>query len=173
MAWFLKCGVQSTQEATLVASRGHSQHLVVLFLVLLFCVTGAASPARAQGIGFQGGASIDPEQVYVGSHLETREIARGLYFRPGIDGGFGSGLKLASINVEFLYKYDINPDWKIYQGGGPAVHIFRVGTPAQTDVTGGLNAVFGFAHDNGLFFEFKVGSGRAPNLKFGVGFTVH
>jgi hypothetical protein len=142
-------------------------------LVLLVVVLVAAPPARAQGIGFQGGASIDPEQVYVGSHLETREIARGVSFRPGIDGGFGSDLKLASINVEFLYKYDINPDWKIYQGGGPAVHIFREGTPAQTDVTGGLNAVFGFAHGSGLFFEFKVGSGRGPNLKFGVGFTVH
>jgi hypothetical protein len=124
-------------------------------------------------VGFQGGVSIDPEQIYIGSHLETGEIARGIYFRPSIDGGFGSDLTLASINVEFLYKYDINPGWKIYQGGGPAVHIFRAGEPAQTDVTGGLTFVFGFVHTSGLFAEFKVGSGRGPNLKFGVGFTVH
>lgn len=110
--------------------------------------------------------------MYVGSHLETAEVARGLYFRPGIDGGFGGSLTLASINVDFLYKYEIGRTWKIYQGGGPAIHIFREGTPAATDVTGGLSAVFGFAHDNGMFVEFKVGSGRGPNLKFGVGWTI-
>ena len=139
---------------------------------LLLAPLTFAAPARAQGIGFQGGVSVDPEQVYIGSHFETREIARGVYFRPSIDGGFGSDLKLASINVEFLYKYEINPGWKIYQGGGPAVHLFRAGTPATTDITGGLSAVFGFVHVSGLFAEFKVGSGRGPNLKFGVGFTV-
>ena len=157
---------------TLVARKGHSHSRSVLFLVLLVALLAAAPPARAQGIGFQGGVSIDPEQIYIGSHLETREIARGVYFRPSIDGGFGSDLKLASINVEFLYKYEINPGWKIYQGGGPVVHMFRAGNPAQTDVTGGLSAVFGFVHESGLFAEFKVGSGRGPNLKFGVGFTV-
>lgn len=162
----------SIQEATLFARTGQFQRRSVLFLVLVVASLAVAYPAHAQGVGFQGGFSIDPEQVYVGSHLETGEIARGLYFRPNIDGGFGSHLRLASINVEFLYKYEINPGWKIYQGGGPAVHILRAGDPASTDVTGGLSVVFGFVHDSGLFAEFKVGSGRGPNLKFGIGFTV-
>ena len=157
----------------MVAQTGHSHRRIVLFLVLILAFVAVAPAARAQGVGFQGGFTIDPEQAYIGSHFETREIARGVHFRPSIDGGFGSGLTLASINVEFLYKYAINGAWKIYQGGGPAVYIFREGNPAQTDVAGGLNAIFGFVHDSGFFIEFKVGNGRGPNLKFGVGLTVH
>ena len=157
----------------MVAQTGHSDRSIVLFLACIAAFLAVAPAARAQGVGFQGGVTIDPEQAYIGSHIETREIASGLYFRPGIDGAFGSGLTLASINVEFLYKYAVGGGWKIYQGGGPAVHILRQGSPARTDVTGGLNAIFGIARDNGFFAEFKVGSGRGPNLKFGVGFTVH
>jgi len=156
----------------LVACRGHTPHPIVRFLVLLAAFATFGSPALAQGVGFQGGFTIDPEQVYVGSHLETREIASAVSIRAGIEGGFGSDLTLAAITVDFLYKYSLGGAWKIYQGGGPAIYIFRAGTPAQTDVTGGLTAIFGFAHDNGFFSELRVGSHRGPVLKFGVGFTV-
>jgi hypothetical protein len=131
-----------------------------------------ASAAHAQGIGFQGGATIDPEQAYVGTHLETPEIARGFLFRPGIDGAFGNDLTLASINLEFLYKHDLGGAWKIYQGGGPVIYILRAGEPPEREVTGGFTAVFGFGHDSGLFAEFKAASGRGPALKFGVGWTL-
>ena len=156
----------------MVAQTGQFRRRLVLFLILCGGFGFWVPTASAQGVGLHGGFTIDPEQVFVGSHLETREIARGVSFRPGIDGGFGSGLTLASINVEFLYKYAIGGGWKIYQGGGPAIYIFRQGDPAAVDVTGGLNAIFGFIRDNGVFAEFKVGNGRGPNLKFGVGFTI-
>ena len=52
--------------------------------VVLLMTTGRAD---AQGIGFQGGVTVDPEQAFVGTHFETREIFQGLRFRPGIDGG--------------------------------------------------------------------------------------
>jgi len=129
-------------------------------------------PVHAQGVGFQGGFTIDPEQVFVGSHLETPEITRDLRFRPGIDGGFGGGFTLASINLDFVYRYSLGGTWAVYQGGGPAIHIIRQGSPAFTDVTAGFSGIFGVAHEDGFFFEFKVGSHRGPVLKLGVGVTV-
>jgi len=67
----------------------------------IFAVTlSSATRAHAQGIGFQGGGSIDPGQFFVGTHFETGELMPGLRFRPGIDGGFGGDYSLASINVE-------------------------------------------------------------------------
>ena len=155
----------------MVARTGHFARRTVLFLILLATFAAFATSAHAQGVGFQGGFTIDPEQVYVGSHLETRELAYNIHFRPGIEGGFGNDLTLAAINVEFIYKYTLGGVWRIYQGGGPAIYIYRFGQPSFTDVTGGLSAVFGFAHDNGFFTEFRVGN-NGPNLKFGVGFTV-
>ena len=43
--------------------------------------------AEAQGIGFQGGVTVDPEQGFVGTHFETGELFQNFRFRPGIDGG--------------------------------------------------------------------------------------
>jgi hypothetical protein len=143
-------------------------------LVLLVFVPAA----RAQGVGFQGGFTIDPEQGYAGSHFETREIASNLRLRPSIDGALGSDLTLVAINVDLIYKYEGRGAWRLYQGGGPAVYIIRYSDDlirigdSQTDVTGGLAGVFGFAHTNGFFVEFKASAGRGPTLKFGIGFTV-
>jgi hypothetical protein len=125
----------------------------------------------AQGVGFQGGVSIDPDQIYVGSHFETRALIDRLHFRPGIEGGFGDDITLAAINVDFLYKFEIEgTGWTIYQGGGPAVNIYRF--EDQNEVDGGLNVIFGFGHESGFFAEFKVGTNGSPDLKFGAGFTI-
>jgi hypothetical protein len=164
---------EQRERSSMVARRVQFRFRSVLFLVLLAARVGVADPAQAQGVGFQGGVSIDPEQAYVGSHYETPGIGgRTIHFRPGIDGGFGSDLKLASINFDILYKTSLGPDWKMYQGFGPSIHIVRFGKPAENDVTGGINGIFGFAHESGLFFEFRGGGGGGPNLKFGVGFTI-
>ena len=141
----------------------------------LFAVT-LSSPliAHAQGIGFQGGASVDPGQFFVGTHFESGELMPGLRFRPGIDGGFGGDYSTASINVEFLYSIPLKSGWALYQGGGPAVILFRqtIGQVHDTSTHAGSFITFGFAHENGFFTEFKLGAGNSPRLKFGVGYTV-
>lgn len=159
------------------ARTGHSHPRLVLFWLRVFLgvaliSTLASSPVHAQGVGLQGGFTVDPEQVFVGSHLETPEITRDVHFRPGIDGGFGGDFTLASINLDFVYRYSLGGTWALYQGGGPAIYIIRQGSPAFTDVTAGFTGIFGFAHENGFFFEFKVGSHRGPVLKLGAGVTV-
>jgi hypothetical protein len=130
--------------------------------------------AEAQGIGFQGGATVDPEQAFVGTHFETGEIFRNFRFRPGIDGGFGGDYSLGTINIEFLYHVPIGRSgWSLYQGGGPAVVLLRRGDPINdTSVHAGTFITFGFAHENGFFTDFKLGNGNSPTLKFGVGYTV-
>lgn len=137
-----------------------------LFAVL-FAITARA---EAQGIGFQGGMTIDPEQAFVGTHFETGELFQNFRFRPGVDGGFGGDFSLATLNIEFLYHFEVGRSWSVYQGGGPAVVFVRRND--RTTTHAGSFYTFGFAHENGFFTDFKLGTGTAPTLKFGVGFTV-
>ena len=130
-----------------------------------------ASPATAQGIGLHGGGTANPDQFYVGSHIEFLLGSDRLVIRPNVEGGAGEGLTAASINFELLYRYVFpGSSWAIYQGTGPAINLYRFDD--MTDVQGGLNVVFGVRHENGFFSEIKVGSSGSPDLKYGVGFTV-
>lgn len=138
---------------------------------MLTVLVVTASTARAQGIGFQGGASVDPEQMFVGTHFETGDFYQGLRFRPGIDGSWGGDYSLATINIEFIYRIPLGrSSWNMYQGGGPAIVLLRQNM--NTDVHAGSFFTFGFAHENGFFTEFKYGGGTYPTLKFGAGFTI-
>jgi hypothetical protein len=149
--------------------RGVVRRLVFTAAVILG--GSATTTVSAQGVGLQGGFSIDPEQGYVGSHFETRALVDRLHFRPNIEGGFGQDRTLATLNFEFLYKFPLEGTaWTLYQGTGPSIVFERFAD--ETDVTGGVNVVFGVAHASGFFTEFKVGAYNAPNLKFGIGYTV-
>ncbi len=139
-----------------------------LAVAVLFLVTARAD---AQGIGFQGGITVDPEQGFAGTHFETGELFQNFRFRPGIDGGFGGDFALAALNIEFLYHLELGRSgWALYQGGGPAVVFLR--RDDRTSTHAGSFATFGFAHENGFFTDFKLGGGSAPTLKFSVGYTV-
>jgi hypothetical protein len=138
---------------------------------LLTVLVVTVSPAGAQGIGFQGGATVDPEQIFVGTHLETKDFYQSLRFRPGIDGSWGGGYSLATINIEFTYRTPLGASgWSMYQGGGPAIVLLRQNT--NTDVHAGSFFTFGFANASGFFTEFRYGGGSYPTLKFGAGFTI-
>lgn len=140
----------------------------VLFTVLFFLAT---SPAAAQGIGFIGGATVDPEGAFFGTHIETPELFQNLLLRPGLDGSFGGDFSQAQINIEIMYRTVIgNSGWSIYQGGGPAIVLTRFHD--NVDVGAGSFFTFGFAHQGGFFTEFKYGGGAYPTLKFGAGFVI-
>lgn len=153
-----------------VLSRRRFSAIAFLFAAVL----SSNSHAHAQGIGFQGGATVEPGQVYGGTHFETGELMPGLRFRPGVDGSTGGGFSLASINVEFLYSIPLKSGWAIYQGGGPAI-VFRrhsIGDFHDVSTHAGTFATLGFAHESGFFTEFKIGGGSSPRLKFGAGYTI-
>ena len=114
---------------------------------------------------------MSPNQFYVGSHFEVPLGTPQFLLRPSVEGGASDGVTLASINFEFLYRYELpSGTWAIYQGTGPAVNFTRFAD--QTDVRGGFNFVFGVRHESGFFSELKVGGSGSPNLRYGVGFTI-
>jgi hypothetical protein len=134
------------------------------------------STAEAQSsIGFTGGGSIDPEQGYVGVFWQSKDIGGRFRLRTGIDGGFGSGLRLATINVDFIYLIPLGQGpWDLITGGGPTIVLTRLSEDPNnlgTELTGGGSYLFGFAHDKGFFTEFRIGGGNVPNLKFGAGWA--
>jgi len=128
-------------------------------------------------IGFVGGVSIDPEQVFVGVFWETPEIGNRFHLRPGIDGGFGSDVSLATISVDFIAKFPLGSSgWKFIQGGGPAIVIVKFDTSngtRGTDIGAGGSYIIGFAHDSGFLAEFRVGGGgNVPSLKLAAGYAI-
>ena len=134
--------------------------------------------ARAQSlISFSSGFSIDPTQVYGGVAWESPDIGGRFRIRPGIDGGFGDGLRLATINLDLIVKFPLGVSgWTLVQGGGPVISIAQFTGPFE-DVPRELHAggsyLFGFQHDSGFFTEFRVGGGGyVPQLKLGVGWSV-
>jgi hypothetical protein len=136
-----------------------------------------SSDARAQSaVGFTGGASIDPEQVYVGVFWQSPPIGGNFRIRPGLDGGFGNDLRLGTINIDFTYSFSLGQSpWRFVTGGGPAIVLISYADDAfdtGTEVTAGGSYIFGFAHDGGFFAEFRVGGGNVPALKMGAGWTL-
>ena len=136
-----------------------------------------SSQAWAQSaVGFTGGWSIDPEQGYVGVFYQTPDIGGRFRLRTGLDGGFGDGLRLGTINIDFVYLLPLgNGPWKFLTGGGPTILLTRFADDnfdTGTEVSAGGSWLLGFAHENGFFSEFRIGGGNVPSLKMGVGWTL-
>ena len=127
------------------------------------------SSTAAQGVGVRAGASVEPDQFYVGGHYETNALVERLHFRPNVELGFGDDLTAIGLNMEFVYKIPIDGPWSVYAGAGPALNIYSFNDDSETD--GGLNFIFGAETSNGLLFEAKIGAIDSPELKFGVGYT--
>jgi hypothetical protein len=142
----------------------------VLGLVIL-----SSTPALAQDGGIRGGISVDPDQIYVGAHLETSPLVDRLHFRPNVELGLSDDLMLIAANMEFVYKFPRRSSWGIYAGAGPALNVYvfddDAGGEDDTETEGGFNVLVGVEHARGLFFEFKVGAIDSPDFKFGVGWT--
>jgi hypothetical protein len=138
--------------------------------LLAFLSLAAATPAFAQYFGARVGASVDPDQFYVGGHVEVGPIVDRLWFRPNIEVGFGDDVTATTLNFEVVYRY-VPPrsDWTVYGGGGPAINVYHFDN--DTNSEGGFNLVFGAEHNSGIFTEVKAGVGDSPDLKFGVGYT--
>lgn len=145
----------------------------VLSVGFLSVLVGLSSvPAQAQVTpGIRAGVSVDPDQFYVGGHIETAALVDRLHFRPNVEVGFGDNLTLVALNFEFVYRFASRRPWHIYAGAGPAVNLALRDGGDSTDA--GFNILFGAENRRGLFFEFKVGASHSPDLKFGVGYAFH
>src|SRR5690349_11854992 len=109
----------------MVTRSGQRFALVVVFLAG-FITLGASGASAQSSINFNGGASIDPTQVYAGVSWESPDIGGRFRIRPGIDGGFGDGLRLATINLDLVVKFPLGTSgWTLIQGGGPTISISK------------------------------------------------
>jgi hypothetical protein len=163
----------------MVSFSGQRALLATLFFaVFLFAdVRGAAAQSsNKSSINFNGGASIDPTQVYAGVSWESPDIGGRFRLRPGIDGGFGDGLRLGTINIDLITKFQLGTSgWSLIQGGGPIVSISKATAfeDAPRELHAGGSYLFGFQNDNGFFAEFRVGGGGfVPQLKIGAGWGI-
>ena len=160
----------------MVSFSGHRWAFPIAIAAVFAAIS--AQPAAAQSsISFSGGASIDPEQVYAGVAWESPDIGGRFRLRPGIDGGFGDGLRLANINIDLIVEFPLGTSaWSLIQGGGPTISISQFTgdfEDAPRELHAGGSYLFGFQHTNGFFTEFRVGGGSfVPQLKLGVGWAV-
>ena len=104
---------------------------------------------------------------------QTPPIANRFHFRPGIDGGFGNDLRLATINIDFIARFPLGASgWELVQGGGPVIVLTKFDGFDGTDTSAGGSYIFGFAHRSGFFGEFRIGGGNTPSLKMGAGYGI-
>ncbi len=143
------------------------------FAALVSLAALAAPPAaHAQArAGVRGGMSANPDQVYIGGHVETPPLVDHVRFRPNVELGFGDDVTTTALNLESVYAFSSRQPWHLYAGGGPALNFYRA--HGSTDSTSGLNLLVGAERRDGLFFEAKFGAFDSPDFKFGVGYTFH
>jgi hypothetical protein len=139
--------------------------------LLVACVAGVVPAASAQTAGVRAGVSVDPDQFFVGGHVETERLVDRVYLRPNVEVGFGDDLTTIALNIEAVYKIPLDrTQWTFYAGGGPGVNFYRFdggGSNSQA----GLNLLAGLEHDRGFFFEVKGGAWDSPDLKFTAGYA--
>lgn len=167
-------GARGSERTATGTSRLGRAGLPLIAALTLFAIGLTPTPAAAQAaIGFHGGVAVDPEQVFGGVFFQTGDLGRGIRLRPGIDGGTGDGLRVATIGVDFVYGYPLGANgWTLLAGGGPAVVITRIPDFDYRDTGVGFHSLIGFGHDSGFFTELRLGSGRAQQLKLGVGWAI-
>jgi hypothetical protein len=152
-------------------NRRNTRSTLASFLCAVALLVVVPWPAAAQAPGVRAGASVDPDQFYLGGHFETAPIVEQLHFKPNVEVGFGDNLTHVGINFEFVYKFPLEGPWLFYAGAGPAINFFSVDEVDDTFTEGGLNVLFGLETTRGLFFEVKLGALDSPDVKFGVGWT--
>ena len=83
---------------------------------------------------------------------------------------------MANINIDFVVKFPLGTSaWSLIQGGGPVITIATLSDvdDAPREISAGGSYLFGIAHQNGFFGEFRLaGGGFVPQLKMGVGWAV-
>jgi hypothetical protein len=129
-----------------------------------------AAPAFAQvTFGPRGGISGEPDQFFLGAHIESPDLGHRITFRPNAEVGFGSDLTLLTFNLELVHWMPLkNTKWQLYAGGGLGTNVWL--DDDEKTLYGVLNAVFGLQHDAGLFAEMKVG--MDPRVKITVGYSM-
>jgi hypothetical protein len=147
---------------------------------------GIERTARHYQIGIGAGVGLDPELILIGATGQFGPIfSPDLYFRPGVEFGWGQVTTLFALNPEVVYRLPLsarNGRWVTYVGGGPG---FNFTHESFNETSGGssvsfhklhgdttLNILGGIQHRNGMFTELKtsVYAQSAPVLSLTIGY---
>ena len=87
------------------------------FFVFAFMAAAGSATAQSHSVGIRGGVSVEPDQVYLGAHVDLKEISNRFWFRPNAELGLGSGATVVALNGEFVYKLRaVSKEWTPYLG---------------------------------------------------------
>lgn len=126
----------------------------------------AAAPAFA-GPGIHAGLTLDPDDVLIGFHFQSRPVAENLVFVPSVEAGFGDATMIAG-NADLHYIFKTDSDLAPYAGGGITLNWFDFDGGSETDFGGSI--LGGIQLNPKLFLEAKIGLGDVPDWKIYVGF---
>jgi hypothetical protein len=142
--------------------------------------------ARHYQIGISAGIGLNPELILIGATGQFGPIfSPNLYFRPGVEFGWGEITTLVSLNPDLVYRLPLaarNGSWITYVGGGPGfnfTHLSFNRTSGNSSVSfhalhddSTLDILGGIQHRNGLFTELKtsVYAQTAPVLSLTIGY---
>ena len=136
-----------------------------LMLAAVFALLVFAAPAFA-GVGLHGGFSLDPDDVLIGVHFQSKPVAEDLRFVPSVEVGFGDVTMIAG-NADLHYQFNTSSARKPFLGGGFTVNWFD--TDGDDDIEFGGSILGGLALNEKYFVEAKIGLGDVPDWKFLIG----
>lgn len=182
-----EAGVRSASEIVVVPANGQSTSTAETLPPEVSNVErDIERSARRYQLGLDAGVGLDPEIVILGATVQLGPIFNpDIYFRPGVEFGFGEVTTLAALNAEVLYRLPIsarNGRWTTYVGIGPGFNFthqsFEQGSGSSRIDFGqfhsdtALNIIGGIQHRTGLFTEIKtsVYSQSAPTLRLIIGY---
>ncbi len=166
--------------------------IFIILSIMLLSGFATAQDDPMERVGFRGwgprlGATIDPDQVHFGAHIDFGNFARHIRLQPNFELGIGDDVILAAANLEGHYRFSANWDvWTPYLGGGLGINIYNFDSDnngvgngndeiddTQTEL--GLNAVGGIekglSNGDRFFLELKIGFADSPDFKITAGWT--
>ncbi|RKZ15619.1 hypothetical protein DRQ50_07265 [bacterium] len=158
------------------ARTGFPTRIGILILVgaLITAATAlAATPPLGARMGYTNWNSQD--QIHVGGHVKLGDILPNVAFTPGLELGFGSGMKVLTLNGDLYYRATefAQKHWQPYVGGSVSLNHANFDHGSETDL--GLSALIGTTRalnsGNELLVEIRLGLIDSPGLKLTAGIT--
>ncbi len=143
-------------------------------VILVILMSLVASQALAVG-GLRAGATINPDQLHVGAHVDFGAVVPPLRLQPNVEVGFGDDQTVVSLNGDLLYDF---PGTMFYVGGELGINwvSWDINGQSGDDSDLGLSAIGGLrktlASGTNMFLEAKLGLVDSPDFKFTVGFDI-
>ncbi len=158
---------------------------ILALAIIVFSANLAIGQTQAEErVGFRGwgprvGASIDPDQIVFGGHIDFGNFAERIRFQPSLEMGLGDNLTLVTVNFDADYRFRSQWDvWTPFVGGGVGLHFYNWNNGVNdngSDTEVGLHAVGGIekglSNGDRFFLLAKVGFVHSPDLEILAGWT--